>query len=194
MAFGVGGWAKGQQAPAAPASPIHESEPITTFKAATRMVTIDVVARDGKGNSLRDLKPNNFEVLEQIEPRREKYVQKIAAFRTTSVAELAALDPGKPKMAPGVYTNLVTMNRVPVPPTIILYLAGRAEHGSIVADAGSATDQNSFFDTRRRSNCRVPAGQAPGNDSEFHNRSKTFTSHSGENSCRFSANRTGVLA
>lgn len=132
MAFGVGGWAKGQQAPAAPASPIHESEPITTFKAATRMVTIDVVARDGKGNSLRDLKPNNFEVLEQIEPRREKYVQKIAAFRTTSVAELAALDPGKPKMAPGVYTNLVTMNRVPVPPTIILLDALNTDRSSLM--------------------------------------------------------------
>jgi len=84
------------------------------------MVTIDVVAKDGKGNSLRGLKADDFEVSEQIQPRREKYLQKLAAFRTTSVAELAALDPGKPKMAPGVYTNLVTMNRVPVPPTIIL--------------------------------------------------------------------------
>jgi VWFA-related protein len=132
MAFGVGGWAKGQQAPAASASPSHESEPITTFKAATRMVTIDVVARDGKGNSLRDLKPDNFEVFEQIEPRREKYVQKIRAFRTTSVAELAALDPGKPKMAPGVYTNLVTMNRVPVPPTIILLDALNTDRTSLM--------------------------------------------------------------
>lgn len=120
MAFAVGGWAQGQQAPAASASPSNEREQVPTFKVATRMVTIDVVARDGKGNSLRNLKSDDFEVTEQIEPRREKYVQKVAAFRTTSVAELAALDPGKPQMPPGVYTNLVTMNRVPVPPTIIL--------------------------------------------------------------------------
>jgi VWFA-related protein len=120
MAFAVGGWAQGQQTPAASASPSDESEPVTTFKVATRMVTIDVVARDGKGKSLRNLKSDDFEVSEQIEPRREKYLQKVAAFRATSVAELAALDPGKPKMSPGVYTNLVTMNRVPVPPTIIL--------------------------------------------------------------------------
>lgn len=120
MAFAVGGWAQGQQAPAASAPPSRESEPITTFRTATRMVTIDVVARDRKGNNLRDLKPDDFEVVEQIEPKRDKYPQKIKAFRTTSVAELAALDSGKPKMAPGVYTNLVTMNRVPVPPTIIL--------------------------------------------------------------------------
>ncbi len=132
MTFGVGDWAQGQQAPAASASLGHESEPITTFKVATRLVTIDVVARDRKGNSLRDLKPDNFEVFEQIEPRREKYLQKVAAFRATSVAELAALDPGKPKMAPGVYTNLVTMNRVPVPPTIILLDALNTDRTSLM--------------------------------------------------------------
>ena len=96
------------------------------------MVTIDVVARDHKGNSLRDLKPDDFEVVEQIEPRREKYLQKITAFRATSVAELAALDPGKPKRAPGVYTNLVTMNRVPVPPTIILLDALNTDRASFM--------------------------------------------------------------
>jgi VWFA-related protein len=132
MAFGVGGWAKGQQAPAASGSPSPENEPITTFKTTTRMVTIDVVARDGKGNSLRDLKPDNFEVFEQIEPRREKHPQQIKAFRATSVADLAGLDPGKPKMALGVYTNLVTMNRVPVPPTIILLDALNTDRTSLM--------------------------------------------------------------
>ena len=96
------------------------------------MVTIDVVAKDGKGRSLRDLKPDDFEVAEQIEPKRDKYPQKITGFRATSVAELAALDPGKPKMAPGVYTNLVTMNRVPVPPTIILLDALNTDRVSLM--------------------------------------------------------------
>jgi VWFA-related protein len=132
IGFAVGSWAQGQQTPAASASPSHESEPITTFKVVTRMVTIDVVARDGKGNSLRDLKSDDFEVSEQIEPKRDKYPQKIKAFRTTSVAELAALDPGIPKMAPGVYTNLVTMNRVPVPPTIILLDALNTDRMSLM--------------------------------------------------------------
>ncbi len=120
ITFCFGYSAKAQQASVPSASPAAQSEPVTTFKAATRMVTIDVVARDHKGSSLRDLKSDDFEVSEQIEPKRDKYPQKIRAFRTTSVAELAAMDPGKPKMAAGVYTNLVTMNRVPVPPTIIL--------------------------------------------------------------------------
>lgn len=131
LALAVRDLAEAQEA-AAPASQTNDSESITTFKATTRMVTIDVVARDGKGNSLHDLKPDNFEVSEQIEPHREKYPQKIAAFRATSVAELAALDPGKPKMAPGVYTNLVTMNREPVPPTIILVDALNTDRASLL--------------------------------------------------------------
>lgn len=132
MTFTFGVAAKAQQ-PSAPSAP-HAvgNEPIVTFKAATRMVTIDVVARDRKGNSLRDLKRDNFEVVEQIEPKRDKYPQKIAGFRAMSVAELAALDPGKPKMSPGVYTNLVTMNRVPVPPTIILLDALNTDRTSLM--------------------------------------------------------------
>jgi VWFA-related protein len=120
----------------ASASPTAQGEPITTFKAATRLVTIDVAPRDQKGNSLRDLQPDDFEVIEQIEPKRDKYPQKITAFQTTSVAELATLDPGKPKKAPGVYTNLVTMNRVPFPPTIILL---DSLNRSSLADASSAS-------------------------------------------------------
>jgi VWFA-related protein len=131
IALGFGPWAQGQQAPAPSASHNHDTEP-ATFKAETRMVTIDVVARDRKGNNLRGLKPNDFDVFEQIEPNREKYSQKIAAFRATSVAELAALDPGKPNMAPGVYTSLVTMNRVPVPPTIILIDALNCDRTSLM--------------------------------------------------------------
>jgi len=131
IVFSLQEWGKAQQASAASPSDSDETKPITTFKAATRMVTIDVVARDRKGNGLRDLKPDDFEVVEQIEPKRDKYPQKITAFRATSVAELAALDPGKPKMAPGVYTNLITMNRVPVPPTIILLDALNTDRTSL---------------------------------------------------------------
>jgi hypothetical protein len=35
-------------------------------------------------------------------------------------------------MAPGVYTNLVTMNRVPVPPTIILVDALNTDRASLL--------------------------------------------------------------
>jgi VWFA-related protein len=132
LAFSLRDWAEAQEASSASTSHDNVSEPITTFRTATRMVTIDVVARDRKGDNLRDLKPDDFEVVEQVEPKRDKYPQKITAFRATSIAELAALDPGKPKMAPGVYTNLVTMNKVPVPPTIILLDALNTDRTSMV--------------------------------------------------------------
>jgi hypothetical protein len=62
LVFALRDLAEAQEASEASASHSNENESITTFKATTRMVTIDVVARDGKGNSLRDLKPDNFEV------------------------------------------------------------------------------------------------------------------------------------
>jgi hypothetical protein len=62
LVFALRDLAEAQEASEGSASHSNENESITTFKATTRMVTIDVVARDGKGNSLRDLKPDNFEV------------------------------------------------------------------------------------------------------------------------------------
>jgi VWFA-related protein len=93
---------------------------IPTFKASTRLVSVEVVARDHKGQAVPGLTAGDFQVFEQIAPKREQHPQKISAFRATSVHEIAAQDAGKPQMAPGVYTNLITMNKVPVPPTILL--------------------------------------------------------------------------
>jgi VWFA-related protein len=93
---------------------------IPTFKASTRLVSVEVVARDHKGQAVPGLTAGDLQVFEQIVPKRDQHPQKISAFRATSVHEIAARDAGKPQMAPGVYTNLITMNRVPVPPTILL--------------------------------------------------------------------------
>lgn len=93
---------------------------IPTFKASARLVSVEVVARDHKGQTVRGLTADDFQVSEQIVPKREQHPQKIWAFRATSVQEIAAQDAGKPHMAPGVYTNLITMNKVPVPPAILL--------------------------------------------------------------------------
>jgi len=59
-------------------------------------------------------------VSEQIGGKREQHPQKIAAFRAVSVAEIAAQDKGKLTLPAGVYTNLVTMDKAPVPPTVLL--------------------------------------------------------------------------
>jgi len=103
-----------------PDSQSATQQEIPTFKASTRLVSVEVVARDHKGQTVPGLTAGDFQVFEQVAPKRERHPQKISTFHATSVHEIAAQDAGKPHRAPGVYTNQITMNRVPVPPTILL--------------------------------------------------------------------------
>jgi VWFA-related protein len=85
------------------------------------MVTLEVVARDRKGQTVTGLTANDFQVFEETMGRkREKSQQKIAAFRPVSVAELVTKDKDRFAVPAGVYTNLVSMHDQPVPPTILL--------------------------------------------------------------------------
>src|SRR6266496_2613983 len=84
------------------------------------MVAVEVVARDHQGHPMTGLTAEDFQVSEQIAGKREQHPQKIAAFRAVSVAEIAAQDKGKLTLPAGVYTNLVTMDKAPVPPTVLL--------------------------------------------------------------------------
>lgn len=84
------------------------------------MVTVEVVARDHHGQPISGLTKDDFQVVEQIAGKREQHPQQIATFRAVNVAELAAQDRGKVQLPAGVYTNLVTMDKVPVPPTVLL--------------------------------------------------------------------------
>jgi hypothetical protein len=54
-------------------------EPSVVLKVTTRLVTIDVVARDHHGNAIRDLKQDDFQVFEQA--GSHKTAQQIASFR-----------------------------------------------------------------------------------------------------------------
>ena len=121
----------GQQAPSTPsaapastsaptAAPPSPAEPTATFKATSRMVEVEVVAKDHQGHAITGLTANDFQVFEHVPGKHGQVSEKIAAFRAISVAELAAHDSGKTNLPPGVYTNLVTMDKVPVPPTVLL--------------------------------------------------------------------------
>ena len=97
------------------------SEPAVTFKTATRMVTVEVVAKDRQGQHVRGLTAADFQVLEQAPNRsKEKHAQKIVAFREVRVNDLASQTGSEIQKPAGVYTNLVTLQKNPVPPTIIL--------------------------------------------------------------------------
>ena len=97
------------------------TEPVATFKATSRLVTIEVVAKDHKGQPVKGLTAGDFQVFEQ-EPgwRKEKRPQKIAVVRAVSIADAATQPQSSLSFPAGIYTNLVTMQKNPVPPTIML--------------------------------------------------------------------------
>lgn len=101
-------------------SPTPMQEPAGVLKVTTRLVTVDVVARDHHGDPVRDLTAADFEVFEQAGSRKAQ--QRIASFRLLDHAltkgpdlERAALE-----LPAGVYTNLVTTKELSAVPTILL--------------------------------------------------------------------------
>jgi VWFA-related protein len=96
------------------------SQPLTTLKVTTHMVTVDVVAKDKHGNILPNLTANDFQVFEQVLPKKKDLPQKITGFLVVNPATIAAAshNPG-PKFPAGIYTNLIS-TRLSVPPTILL--------------------------------------------------------------------------
>src|SRR5260370_27599882 len=86
---------------ALPAQKPSDNEPITTLKANTRVVLIDVVANDKKGAPITDLTANDFTVLENGKP------QKIASFELMdkAAAAAAAAAGAPPQLPPGISSH-----------------------------------------------------------------------------------------
>jgi len=101
-------------------SPSQTPAPVTTLKVTTRMVTLQVVARNSKGAPVTGLTANDFQIFEQVPPKKDRRQQNIAAFQEITIAAIAAADTGALQLPRGVYSNLVTMQKAPVPPTILL--------------------------------------------------------------------------
>jgi VWFA-related protein len=96
------------------------SQSAPTFHAYTRMVTLEVVAKDRHGNHVNGLKASDFQVFEQSETHKDKRNQEIASFREIQFADLVKQRGGQMQVPAGVYTNAVTLQKNPVPPTILL--------------------------------------------------------------------------
>jgi VWFA-related protein len=102
--------------PSAPA----DSQPKPLVKVTTRLVTLQVLARDKQEHPVPGLAAKDFQVFEEVPPKKDRRPQPIAAFQFVSVAAIAAADKSTLKMPADVYTNLVSMQKVPVPPTVLL--------------------------------------------------------------------------
>jgi VWFA-related protein len=96
------------------------SPPAVTLHAATRVVTVEVVARDHQGRPVTGLAQGDFQVFEQVAGKREKVEQKIAVFRAVTMTQLGAAHTDAPAIPAGIYTNLVTTQKDPSPPTVLL--------------------------------------------------------------------------
>src|ERR1700738_384474 len=101
-------------------TPRSEPEPPAVLKVTTRLVTVDVVARDRHGNPVRDLTAKDFQISEQSGSHKSQ--QQIASFRlldrslkNASDSESAAL-----QLPAGVFTNMVSTKSLSAPPTILL--------------------------------------------------------------------------
>jgi VWFA-related protein len=97
-----------------------QQEPPAVLKVTTRLVTVDVVARDHHGNPVRDLEAGDFQITEQASSHKAQ--QQIASFRMLDRALAKAPDSERDalRLPAGVYTNLVTTKSLSAPPTIML--------------------------------------------------------------------------
>jgi len=93
---------------------------LPVFRATTHIVTVDVVATDHHGKIVSGLTSKDFQVFEQINGKKGQREQQISQFEFVTQSAPAAAEKLAPKIPPGVYTNLITMRRLPVPPTVLL--------------------------------------------------------------------------
>ena len=92
-----------------------------TLRTFTRIVSVELVVKDAKGNHIPDLKAGDFQIFEQTPSRSgEKHEQKISEFREVHMATMTAPVPMQSELPKGVYTNAVTLQKDPVPATIVL--------------------------------------------------------------------------
>jgi VWFA-related protein len=117
-----------EKTPASRATP--NQEPSSVLKVTTRLVTVDVVARDRHGNPVRDLKPGEFQITEQAGSKKSP--QNVASFRLLDRSLSKAPDAEKAvlQLPAGVFTNLITTKNLSAPPTILLVDGLNTESGT----------------------------------------------------------------
>lgn len=94
--------------------------PPAVLKSTTRLVSLEVVVRDRNGRPVTGLTAKDFEVSEQLPPKKDHRPQSIAVFQAEDWAALRAASPNPSPLPPGVYSNLGN-RKTQVPPTVLLF-------------------------------------------------------------------------
>ena len=122
LAIGSGGQAGNSAAPTPPSAPnATDQAPMTLMKVSTRMVSLEVVARDRAGHPVRGLTAKDFLITEQVAPSKDHRPQAISVFQAEDWSQFKAAKPDAAPLPPGVYSNLVNRQKAPVPPTVLLF-------------------------------------------------------------------------
>ena len=123
LVFPLAGQSQDQPSSSPAASLVQHTDQtsVPTVKVSTRLVSLEVVARDKQGHPIPDLTAKDFEISEQIPPKREHHEQTVSVFRVVNWSDLRATNAKAPALPSGVYSNLVNKQMVALPPTVLLF-------------------------------------------------------------------------
>ncbi len=109
----------GNSGTTAPAAAVQSPTPV--IKATTRLVSVEIVARDRQGHPVPGLTAKDFRVFEQVQPKKDQRPQTISVFQAIHWAQLRAASQAPPPLPAGVFSNLVNPKQAQVPPTVLLF-------------------------------------------------------------------------
>ena len=86
------------------------------LKVTTRLVTLDLMATDSRGNPVRDLKPEDLQIFEEHKAQQKiehfEYFEKMAGSGTP--------DNSANRNPANVYSNQLPLEQLKIPPTVLL--------------------------------------------------------------------------
>jgi VWFA-related protein len=112
--------AASQSAPTAPAAPpAAAQQPASSqsgyvLKVTTRLVTLDLIATDSRGNPVRDLKPADLQIFEEHKAQQKiehfEYFEKLAGSSGNSAS----------RKRTNIISNQLPLDELKIPPTVLL--------------------------------------------------------------------------
>jgi len=117
-------WASAQSTPSAPseapavAQQAAAAQSGYVLKVTTRLVTLDVIATDSRGNPVRDLKPEDLQVFE--EHKSQQKIEHFEYFEKLKTGDAPGGSLPAARSAPNVISNQLPLDRLKIPPTVLL--------------------------------------------------------------------------